>query len=117
MKTVELALALLGTGLQVSLCIVLVLRRYYRQFPVFTAYTVFSVISSISAMAVRNTASLYFEVFWVAEVGYVLLAFFALYEAFRSVFRNFDSIRGFPVLFPVIGILMITIAALRKASR
>jgi len=42
-----------------------------------------------------------------------MLAFFALQEAFRSVFRNFLGMKWFRWLFPGIGILMIGVAVLR----
>jgi hypothetical protein len=41
------------------------------------------------------------------------LVFFALHEAFRSVFRNFLGMKWFRWLFPGIGLLMIGVAVLR----
>jgi hypothetical protein len=113
MKTAELALALAGTGLSALLCLVLFLRGSYRQYRIFSAYIAFSVISAVAAVAVRNMYSFYFYEYWVSEAFYVLLAFFAVQEAFHSVFRNFHTMGWFRFLFPGIGILMLGIAILR----
>jgi hypothetical protein len=52
-------------------------------------------------------------VFWPSDALGIILAFFALNEALRSVFRNFLGMRWFRWLFPGIGIVMVISAALR----
>jgi hypothetical protein len=112
-KSPELALALVGTGLQAVLCLLLVVRRTYREFPIFFASAALSVSGTITGLAVRTDIHLYSAVFWTNEALYVVLTFFALNEALRSVFRNFLRMRWFGWLFPGIGIVMICAAVLR----
>jgi hypothetical protein len=113
MKSFELALAIIGTGLQAFLCLLLLKTRNYAQFPIFFLFTMFSVISALTGLAVQNMPSLYFDVYWTSEAFYVILAFFSLQEAVRSVFRNFYGMFWFRALFPTIGIIMIGIAIAR----
>jgi hypothetical protein len=109
----ELILAISGTALQVCLLLLLVIRRSYTQFPVFCAYVGFSVLSAVLSLAVRNHGSILFYVYWTSEALYVVLTFLVLQEAFRSVFRNFYSLRWFKLSFPGIGILILLVALLR----
>jgi hypothetical protein len=109
----ELALAAVGTVLQVYLLIQLLRLKSYRQFPVFCAYVGFSVLSAVTATATGGRAALYFYVYWISEAVYIVLTFLVLQEAFRSVFRNFYSLRWFKLSFPGIGILILLVALLR----
>ena len=113
MKNPELVLALVGTGLETFLCLLLLVRRTYREFPIFFAYTALSVIATVVLWGASKNARIYSEIFWINEVLGVVLAFFALNEALRSVFRNFLGMRWFRWLFPGIGIVMICAAVLR----
>ena len=106
-------MAVAGTVLQVCLFLRLLRLRSYRQFPIFCAYVGFSVLSAIMAVATSGHGSLYFYVYWVSEALYVVLTFLVLQEAFRSVFRNFYSLRWFKLSFPGIGILILFVAILR----
>jgi hypothetical protein len=112
-KSPELALALVGTGLQAVLCLLLVIRRSYREFPIFFASATLAVAGTIIGLAVRSDLRLYSAVFWVNEALGVILAFLALNEALRSVFRNFLGMRWFRWLFPGIGLVMVGVAILR----
>lgn len=113
LKNPELVLALVGTGLQAVLCLLLLVRHAYREFPIFFASATVSVIGTIVGLAVSTNTRVYSDVFWMNEALGVLLAFLALQEALRSVFRNFLGIRWFRWLFPGIGILMVIVAVLR----
>jgi hypothetical protein len=112
-KNKELLLALVGTGMQAGLCLLLLIRRSYREFPIFFAFSTVTVACTIAGLAVRNNNDLYRNVYWANEALGIFLVFFALQEAFRSVFRNFLGMRRFRWLFPGIGILMIVVAVLR----
>jgi hypothetical protein len=112
-KNAELTLALVGAGMQVFLCLLLLMRRSYRELPVFFAFCMLSAVGTIMGLAVSNTPHLYSDVYWTNEALGVFLVFFSLQEAFGSVFRNFFSMRWFRSLFPGIGILMVGIAILR----
>ena len=113
MKNSELALAVVGTGLGAVLCLLLLMRRFYREFPIFFASVSLSVLATIILLAVSNNTRYYAMVFWASEVLGVFLAFFALNEALRSVFRNFLGMRWFRWLFPGIGLVMVVVAVLR----
>ena len=110
MKNFELVLALVGTGLQAVLCLLLLIRRIYREFPIFFGYTTLSVVATVALWAASKNAKVYFDIFWTNEVLGVILAFLALQEVLRSVFRNFLGMFWFRALFPIIGIVMIGIA-------
>jgi hypothetical protein len=112
-KNTELLLALVGTGMQAGLCLLLLIRRSYREFPIFFSYSALSVAGAIVGLAVSNNIALYGKVYWANEALSVFLVFFALQESFRSVFRNFLGMTWFRWLFPGIGILMIAVAVFR----
>jgi len=122
MRTLELAMSVIGTALQVCLCFVLLARGYSRQFLYFTSNAVASVVTSAALILVRNNQTLYhhqtpyFYVYWVSEALAVALIFLALEESFYLVFLNFLAIRGFKWLFPGIGILMLLLAGVRVFS-
>src|SRR6185312_382815 len=105
MKTAELALALGATFLQLSLLILLSVRGFYRYFPGFFAYIGFSVASTALGLAARNNPTAYLRVYWLSEALYVLLAFGALLDVFKSAFRSFYHLPWFRFLFPGIGVL------------
>jgi hypothetical protein len=113
MKSLELAISLIGTALQAYLCFLLLARGAYRQFRFFTACSAFSVIEAVVLILLRNHQMPYLYVYWTFEAFSVMLIFFALQESFYLVFRNFLSLPGFRLLFPGIGILMLVIAAVR----
>lgn len=99
--------------MQAVLCLLLLIRRSYREFPMFFAFSAVSVVGAIAGLAVSNNSALYRNLYWTNEALDIFLVFFALQEAFRSVFRNFLSMKWFRWLFPGIGILMIVVAVLR----
>jgi hypothetical protein len=117
MKTAELALALGATILQVCLLLYLSVRRYYSQFPAFFYCISLSVAGTVIGVGVRNNPALYLRIYWIAEALYVLLAFLALLEIFKSVFRSFYHLRWFRPLFPSIGVLMVCIALVRSLAK
>jgi hypothetical protein len=115
MKKSELVLAVFGAVLQIWLFALLLRHKSYRQFPVFSTYVGFSVLNAILVIATAHHPSVYFYVYWISEVIYVTLSFLVMEESFRSVFRNFSSLKWFKLSFPVIGILLLLIALIRAA--
>jgi hypothetical protein len=112
-KSPELVLALVGTGLQSVLCLLLFIRRTYREFPIFFGFAAVSVAATVVLWGARKNLTVYSEIFWTNEALGVVLAFLVLNEALRSVFRNFLGMRWFRRLFPGIGVLLICAAVLR----
>lgn len=113
MKKADLILAVVGTGLQVVLCLLLFVQRAYREFPIFFSFVTSSIIATAILLVVSNNAFFYRNIYWANDALGVLLVFFALQEAFRSVFRNFLRMRWFRWLFPGIGLFMGSAAILR----
>jgi hypothetical protein len=114
MQTAELALALGAALLQVFLLLLMVMRRSYRNYPGFFLCITWSSATTLTGLATRNNFYVYLRVYWVSEALYVLLAFWALLEVFKSVFRNFYRMRWFRLLFPTIGVLMLCTAVIRS---
>jgi hypothetical protein len=112
-KNSELVLTVMGTGLEAVLCLLLIVRRYYRAFPIFFAFVTLSVIAAFVLLSVSNNAGYFSIIYWTNDALGVVLAFFALNEALRSVFRNFLGMRWFRWLFPGIGMAMLGVAILR----
>ncbi|MGE5322828.1 MAG: hypothetical protein ACM3SW_08200 [Actinomycetota bacterium] len=118
MKTpAELALALMGTALQLGVLVVFLYRRYYERFPAFLGCIAVSVLGTVFTLAVRNKPLAYLWGFWAIEALYVCLAFLALLEVVKSVFRNFYHLSWFRFLFPTIGILMVCTAVIRSLAK
>ena len=113
MNKAELILAVAGAALQACVVLLMFRGRHFGQFPSFGSYLLFSVLSTVLALIVQKSGTLLFYVYWISEAGYVVLTFLAIQEAFRSVFRNFYTLRWFKLSFPVIGILIVFGALLR----
>jgi hypothetical protein len=108
-------IAILGIVLQTALVCLLFRRTVHRFFRSFFIYNIFSVASALAGFLVlhQHNRLIYFRFYWINDILYVTFNFFAVYEVFYRVFRNFYAIRGFRLLFPFIGILMLAIALLR----
>jgi hypothetical protein len=113
MKTLELAMGLIGTALQGYLCLLLLMRGFYRQFRFFILNTLISVLITIGLIVTVNHQTPYFYVYWYGEAISVLVIFLALQESFYLVFRNFLFMPWFRLLFPGIGILMVLVTVMR----
>ncbi len=114
MTKFELALTTLVPALQVGLLVLLILRNAFGKFQAFFFYTAFAVLSGAAELAVHNSESIYFRVYWTSEAIYTILKFLALQEIFRLVFSSFYTIKWFRALFPGIGTLLIIVAILRN---
>lgn len=113
MNKAELVLAVFGAVLQICLFFLLLRRKTYQQFPIFSVFVGFSALNSIMVLVTGQHPSVYFYVYWISEVVFIALSFLVMQEAFRSVFRNFSSLRWFKLSFPGIGVLILLIALLR----
>jgi len=112
----ESIVALTGLVLQACLLCLMLWRRLHRQFPFFFLYTLYAVIAEIARIAFRSPPSApetYFLVYWVTEALYTILAFFAIHEVFRSLFKSFYKIKGFWLLLPAVTVLTLIVVGLR----
>lgn len=114
MKTAELILALSATVLMLFLLAVFLIRRLYRTFPFFFTCTAFTVLSTVSLLVTTGHPLIYLWIYWGTEALYVLLAYLALQEVFKSVFRNFYRLPWFRLLFPSLGAVMLLAATVRS---
>jgi hypothetical protein len=108
----ESIMALSNLALQGCLAYFILARDLLRHFRFFFSYTVYAVAAEIVRFAFREQKP-YFYIYWATEALYTVLAFLAIHEVFRWVFRNFYKIRGFWLLLPVVTVLALVIVALR----
>ena len=116
----DLMLQLAGPLLQACLIFLLVRRRLVRQFRFFFVYTAYAIVADLVRVVTFKQGGwtyYYYYSYWTIEGLYAILAFFAIYEVFHSVFRNFDGIRGFRYLFPSVALCMATVSILRALTR
>ncbi len=114
MKTAELILALSATVLMLFLLAVFIVRRLYRTFPFFFICTAFAVLSTVSLLLTTGHPLIYLWIYWGTEALYVLFAYLALQESFKSVFKNFYRMAWFRLLFPALGAIMLCAATVRS---
>lgn len=102
-----------GFGLHLVLLAILILRRRYRQFPLFTALIAANVLRTVVLffLRARLSALTYFYVFWSLGVVDTLLQFAVVYEIAMQVFRPVGAwardVRG-PLI--VIGAVCVALA-------
>jgi hypothetical protein len=70
-------------------------------------------VAEIVRFSFRNQPEAYFNIYWATEALYAVLAFLAIREIFRGVFRSFYKIRGFWLLLPSANTLTLLTVALR----
>jgi hypothetical protein len=109
----ESILPLLNLALQGCLAYFMFVRGLHRQVRWFFVYTIYALVAEIVRIALRRHEEAYFYIYWATEALYAVLAFFAIREVFRWVFRNFYKIKGFWLLLPAVTILTLLIVALR----
>src|ERR1700733_8086547 len=102
----ELVVAVVGAVLQICLFFLLLRLKTYKQFPIFSAFVGFSALNSIMVIATGQYPRIYLYVYLISEAIFIVLSFLVMQEAFRSVFRNFSSLRWFRLSFPGIGVLI-----------
>lgn len=112
MQNFELFLALTPPVLQMLLLALLVWRSMHQNLRLFFVYTTFSIVRQLVGVMLLKKRY-YFYYYWATEAASVILIFLALYEVFRLVFRNFYTSPSFRLLFPVLGIFILLVAALR----
>ena len=93
---------------------ILLYRKYHREFPLFFAYVVATdVIGIARLLASEGTTKLYYNVYWISDIGLVVFAFLATYELFlKRLFPAFYRVRFFRYLFPGAALLITLLGAL-----
>src|SRR5258708_1168681 len=109
----EEILPLVNLALQGCLAYFLLIRGLLSQLRWFFYYTIYALAAEMVRFALRNHQVAYYYVDWATEPLYTILAFLAISEVFRWVFRNFYKIKRFWLLLPAVTILTLVIVALR----
>lgn len=89
----------LPTLLLVWVLILLSKKRLIRRFPLFFGCTVFLVLADLARLLFVGR-SIYFQAYWLTQACSVLLATFALYESFRSIFGAYRRFLWARLLWP-----------------
>src|SRR6266567_3003293 len=113
MGTGEAILALSNLALQACLAYFIFVRGPHRQTRWFFIYTIYALVAEPLRFSVRHHEETYFYVYWATEALYTVLAFFAISEVFRGIFKSFYKIKGFWLLLPAVTILTLLTVGLR----
>ncbi len=113
MGTGEAILALSNLALQACLAYFIFVRGLHRQTRWFFIYTIYALVAEPLRFSVRHHEETYFYVYWATEALYTVLAFFAISEVFRGIFKSFYKIKGFWLLLPAVTILTLLTVGLR----
>lgn len=104
-------------GVQAWLAILIFLRGLHVQFRYFFVYTVYAVVTELVRLATSERGWTYYYIYWTTEAIYAILAFLVIYEVFHSVFRNFDGVKGFRYLFPLVALFMVAVSTIRAVTQ
>ena len=107
-------------GLPIALQSVLLLLLFRKQlsgsYPWFVVYTAFSVAATLARLVTLQNPVLYYYAYWGAEIVYAILALMAVFEVFRSMFRNYLRFWWFKPLFPLAVLITIAVAVLHTMA-
>lgn len=96
------------------LAIILIYRRWYREFPFFFLYVVSAGVVGITRLFFLEEAPtrIYSHVYWVSDTALAAFAFLATYELFfKRLFSGFNKTRFYRFLFPAAAILVTSVVA------
>jgi hypothetical protein len=95
------------------LAVILIYRRWYREFPFFCLYVIGAEFVGIARLFFLNAPTrIYSRVYWISDTALAAFAFLATYELFfKRLFPGFYKTRFYRFLFPAAAILVTTIVA------
>jgi hypothetical protein len=95
------------------LALLLFVRKYHRDYPLFFAYVVVADVIGISRLwASRLPLKFYFYVYYISDIAIVVFAFLAIYELFiQRLFPAFYKVRFFRYLFPAAALVITMVGA------
>jgi hypothetical protein len=104
----------LGLPSLALLAVILVYRRWHREFPFFFCYIVGTELVGVSRLIfMRAPASVYSHVYWISDTALAGFAFLATYELFfKRLFPGFYKTVFYRVLFPAMALLITLLVAL-----
>lgn len=94
LDTINYAIWIAGPLLQASLAIMMLLKKTYREFPVFFAYTVSHVVRAALLFGIYRFGSeaAYFYSYYSAELVDAIISFAVVYELYNFVFKPYDAL-------------------------
>jgi hypothetical protein len=96
------------------LAIILIYRRWYREFPFFFLYVLSAGLVGVARLFFLEEAPtrIYSRVYWVSDTALAAFAFLATYELFfKRLFSGFNKTRFYRFLFPAAAILVTSVVA------
>lgn len=95
------------------LALLLFVRKYHRDYPIFFAYVVATDAVGIGRLlASRLPPRVYFYFYYISDIAVVVFAFLAIYELFlRRLFPAFSKVRFFRYLFPAAAMVITLLGA------
>jgi hypothetical protein len=96
------------------LAIILIYRRWYREFPFFFLYVLSAGLVGIARLFFLEEAPtrIYSRVYWVSDAALAAFSFLATYELFfKRLFSGFNKTRFYRFLFPAAAILVTSVVA------
>jgi len=95
------------------LSVILIYRRWYREFPYFCLYVIGAELVGLARLFfMRAPTQVYARVYWTSDAALAVIAFLATYELFfKRLFPGFYKTRFYRVLFPAALILTTTVVA------
>jgi hypothetical protein len=104
----QLVIDWMGLPALALLAVVLLLRRWYRDFPFFFAYVIGAESVGIARLIfTRAPFNQYSRVYWISDTALAVFAFLAAYELFfKRLFPAFYRTRFYRYLFPSIAVLI-----------
>jgi hypothetical protein len=96
------------------LAVILVYRRWHREFPFFFCYIVGTELVGVSRLIfMRAPARVYSHVYWISDTALAGFVFLATYELFfKKLFPGFYKTVFFRLLFPAMALLITLLVAL-----
>lgn len=95
------------------LAVILIYRRWYREFPFFSLYVLSAELVGIARLFFMDApARVYSRVYWVSDTALAAFAFLTAYELFfKRLFPGFYKTRFYRFLFPAAAVLVTVVVA------
>lgn len=110
----ELALAIIGPTLQLCVCGLMFFRGVVRNFRGFFSYTAFAFVTGSAAVYVQKLP-IYFYYYWSAQIIYLSLAVWALYEIIQQLLFGSRIARAGRAFFLITAFLALAVTLIRNS--
>jgi len=109
----QFALDWVGLPALALLAVILIYRRWYKEFPFFCLYVIGAEFVGVARLFFLNAPTrVYSRVYWISDTALAAFAFLATYELFfKRLFPGFYKTRFYRFLFPAASILITAVVA------